>query len=198
MARISGCHDHHRLRDSSRSFRDTSLPIGSLMSGRPAGGGATVRPAHPRRRRPVNITEAGATENDFSGGHAGSDHGARNRRIGALPGGGTGCAFWSRVPPAQTTTRPESAAAAPARPQDPRRGLPVGAEVTPGGVHLRVWAPARRRVEVVSASGGVVAALEREAGGSGYFSGFVEGLPARALFPFPLAGGGAYPAPANS
>jgi maltooligosyltrehalose trehalohydrolase len=30
-----------------------------------------------------------------------------------------------------------------------RRRLPIGAEVQPGGVHLRLWAPERRRVEVV-------------------------------------------------
>ena len=29
------------------------------------------------------------------------------------------------------------------------RNLPIGAEVTPEGVHFRVWAPSRQRVEVV-------------------------------------------------
>jgi maltooligosyltrehalose trehalohydrolase len=67
----------------------------------------------------------------------------------------------------------------------------------PGGVHLRVWAPARRRVEVVSGSGAIVAALAREAGGSGYFSGFVEGMAAGALYRFRLDGGEAFPDPAS-
>jgi maltooligosyltrehalose trehalohydrolase len=53
------------------------------------------------------------------------------------------------------------------------RRLPVGAELVPdGGVHFRVWAPRRRRVEVVF-EGGVyregLALLESEQGG--YFSG---------------------------
>src|SRR5437588_138280 len=48
--------------------------------------------------------------------------------------------------------RPGAAKAAPARLLEtsmPQRRLPVGAEVQPGGgVHFRVWAPARTRVEV--------------------------------------------------
>jgi maltooligosyltrehalose trehalohydrolase len=54
-----------------------------------------------------------------------------------------------------------------------RRRLPVGAEVGPDGVHVRVWAPERRSVEVVLEAGlaaGPVA-LTREAGG--YFAGWV-------------------------
>ena len=51
------------------------------------------------------------------------------------------------------------------------RKYPAGAEVLPnGGVHFRVWAPSRRRVEVVIESGpGANALLEAE--GNGYFSG---------------------------
>ena len=42
-----------------------------------------------------------------------------------------------------------------ASPGAARRRLPVGAEVMPGGgVQFRVWAPARRRVEVVFAAAG--------------------------------------------
>ncbi|KYF62552.1 malto-oligosyltrehalose trehalohydrolase [Sorangium cellulosum] len=55
------------------------------------------------------------------------------------------------------------------------RRLPVGAEVVTGkGVHFRVWAPARRKVEVVLEAGpgsGGAAALRAEEGG--YFSGLV-------------------------
>src|SRR5689334_22399862 len=37
------------------------------------------------------------------------------------------------------------------------RRLPVGAEATPAGVHFRVWAPARRTVDVVAEGGGATA-----------------------------------------
>ena len=58
------------------------------------------------------------------------------------------------------------------------RRLPVGAEVQPGGgVHFRVWAPARNRVEVV-VEGGRACRLEPEA--NGYFSGFAPGCRRRA------------------
>ena len=79
--------------------------------------------------------------------------------------------------------------------------MPVGAEVAPGGggVHFRVWAPARRRVEVVfAAPGGRQAALEleREAGG-GYFSGRAAAAAAGDLYRFRLDGGDAFPDPAS-
>mgnify|MGYP000994548415 CR=1 FL=1 len=35
------------------------------------------------------------------------------------------------------------------RPGIPRRAFPVGAEVVPGGVSFRVWAPSRKRVAVI-------------------------------------------------
>ncbi len=38
MARMSGCQDHHKFRDSSRSLRTTSLVFESLM-GSPTGNG---------------------------------------------------------------------------------------------------------------------------------------------------------------
>ncbi len=68
-----------------------------------------------------------------------------------------------------------------------------------GGVHFRVWAPARRRVEVVfAAPGGRQAALElqREAGG-GYFSGHAAAAAAGDLYRFRLDGGDAFPDPAS-
>src|SRR5262249_21781153 len=57
----------------------------------------------------------------------------------------------------------------PAAPR-PTRRRPVGAElIAPGRTHFRVWAPARRRVEVVI-EGGPAVELAREARG-GHFSG---------------------------
>ncbi|HYL05391.1 MAG TPA: malto-oligosyltrehalose trehalohydrolase, partial [Thermoanaerobaculia bacterium] len=83
-----------------------------------------------------------------------------------------------------------------------RRRLPVGAEVVAGGgVHFRVWAPARRRVEVVfaaaaAADGRRELELAREAGG-GYFSGFAAAAAAGDLYRFRLDGGDAFPDPAS-
>ena len=88
--------------------------------------------------------------------------------------------------------------------RQPRR-LPVGAEVVPGrGVHFRVWASQRQRVEVVLEGGrgqspGVeplVVALTPEA--SGYFSGLVAGAGAGTLYRYRLDGEAAlYPDPAS-
>ncbi|MFO0930662.1 MAG: malto-oligosyltrehalose trehalohydrolase, partial [Gemmataceae bacterium] len=76
------------------------------------------------------------------------------------------------------------------------RRLPVGAEVTEEGVHFRVWAPARQRVEVQleSAPGGCHS-LQPE--GNGYYSGLVAGLTAGARYRYKLDGGGAFPDPAS-
>lgn len=77
--------------------------------------------------------------------------------------------------------------AKPVRPTSDRR-LPVGAEVVPEGVHFRVWAPKRKKVEVVfegpEGDWPVTLALSREKGG--YFSGLVEGAGAGALYRFRL------------
>ena len=74
------------------------------------------------------------------------------------------------------------------------RRLPVGAEVAPGGVHFRVWAPRRRTVEVVF-DGSTAADLDPEA--DGYFSGFVAGAGDGSLYRYRLDGGGAFPDPAS-
>ncbi len=68
----------------------------------------------------------------------------------------------------------------------PRR-LPVGAELLPGGegVHFRVWAPQRRRVDVV-VEGGAGVALAREAGG--YFAGVATGVGTGARYRYRLDG----------
>jgi maltooligosyltrehalose trehalohydrolase len=76
------------------------------------------------------------------------------------------------------------------------RRLPVGGELRPDGVHFRVWAPLRRRVEVVLESdAGGLTSLEREPGG--YFSGLAPGLSAGARYRFRLDGGDAFPDPAS-
>ena len=79
------------------------------------------------------------------------------------------------------------------------RRLPVGAEALPGGgVHFRVWAPRRRRVEVVFEGEGAPAALALEGEEGGYFSGLAEGLREGALYRFRLDGGDhLYPDPAS-
>jgi maltooligosyltrehalose trehalohydrolase len=79
------------------------------------------------------------------------------------------------------------------------RRLPVGAEALPGGgVHFRVWAPRRRRVEVVLEREGVPELLALEEEGGGYFSGLAEGLSEGALYRFRLDGGDyLYPDPAS-
>jgi maltooligosyltrehalose trehalohydrolase len=76
------------------------------------------------------------------------------------------------------------------------RRLPVGAEVQPGGgVHYRVWAPARSRVEVVVECGRA-SRLESEV--DGYFSGFLRDAAAGTRYRFRLDGGDQlYPDPAS-
>ena len=88
----------------------------------------------------------------------------------------------------------------PAADQHPRRRLPVGADpAAEGGVHFRVWAPKRRRVEVViEGEGGVemgTFALEAEPGG--YFSAHVAAAGAGTRYRYRLDGEGPYPDPAS-
>jgi maltooligosyltrehalose trehalohydrolase len=72
------------------------------------------------------------------------------------------------------------------------RRFPVGAEVFEEGTHFRVWAPKRKRVEVVIESG-PAAELAREEGG--YFAGLAPGVGAGALYRFRLDGADAFPDP---
>ena len=76
------------------------------------------------------------------------------------------------------------------------RQLPIGAEVRrDGGTHFRVWAPRRRRVEVVLEAG--PRAVELGAEGNGYFSG-VAPAPAGSRYRFRLDDGpDLYPDPAS-
>ncbi|HYC38079.1 MAG TPA: malto-oligosyltrehalose trehalohydrolase [Usitatibacter sp.] len=79
---------------------------------------------------------------------------------------------------------------------EPRR-LPVGAEPRSAGVHFRVWAPRRRRVEVVleRAPGTESVALTPE--GNGYFSGMVAQARPGSLYRYRLDDDKAYPDPAS-
>ncbi|MBV8856706.1 MAG: malto-oligosyltrehalose trehalohydrolase [Acidobacteria bacterium] len=79
------------------------------------------------------------------------------------------------------------------------RRLPVGAEALPGGgVHFRVWAPRRRRVEVVFEGESTPEALALGEEEGGYFSGLAEGLNEGALYRFRLDGDDyLYPDPAS-
>ena len=67
-----------------------------------------------------------------------------------------------------------------------QRRLPVGAEPIDEGVHFRVWAPRRKRVDVVI-EGSRAIALERES--NGYFSGIVEFARDSMTYQFRLDGG---------
>jgi maltooligosyltrehalose trehalohydrolase len=73
------------------------------------------------------------------------------------------------------------------------RRLPIGANVTADGVHFRVWAPKRRRVDVVI--DGRETRLEPEP--NGYFSGHVERARAGTRYRFRVDGDGLYPDPAS-
>lgn len=75
------------------------------------------------------------------------------------------------------------------------RKLPVGAEVTPNGVHFRVWAPASKNVAVQLISRGAAKTVALEPEADGYFSGLVAEASARMLYKFQLDSG-AFPDPA--
>ncbi|MBY0513052.1 MAG: malto-oligosyltrehalose trehalohydrolase [Gemmataceae bacterium] len=79
----------------------------------------------------------------------------------------------------------------------PQRKLPVGAEVAPGGVHFRVWAPVRSGVAVVLESGAAAGEHALEAEGNGYFSGLVPGAAAGDRYRLRPDGRGPFPDPAS-
>ena len=76
-----------------------------------------------------------------------------------------------------------------------QRRYPIGAEPAPEGVHFRVWAPERRRVQVVVEGAETAVELERE--GSGYFSGLIAGARAGLRYRYRLDGAGLFPDPAS-
>src|SRR5262245_35450746 len=77
-----------------------------------------------------------------------------------------------------------------------KRRMPIGAELTPDGVHFRVWAPASKNasVQLISRSATKVIALEPEP--EGYLSGLVPEARANMLYKFQLDSG-AFPDPAS-
>ena len=83
----------------------------------------------------------------------------------------------------------------------PLRRLPVGAEVqTAGGVHFRVWAPRRKRVEVLlEPAGGAQseAAYELAPDDAGFFSGLLFDAAPGMFYRYRLDGENAYPDPAS-
>lgn len=80
-----------------------------------------------------------------------------------------------------------------------QRRLPVGAEAGPGGTHFRVWAPRRKRVEVVLENGPRLegSAVELEPEGDGFFSGRVEAAGVGTRYRFRLDGDGLFPDPVS-
>jgi len=77
------------------------------------------------------------------------------------------------------------------------RYLPVGAEIVPGeGVHFRVWAPKRKKVEAVL-WGESPAFFEMRLEGNGYFEAVVPQASAGSLYKYRLDDGDWYPDPAS-
>lgn len=83
---------------------------------------------------------------------------------------------------------------------DITRRYPIGAEILPeGGVHFRVWAPRRQKVEVAVESGAPmeIQRVELERENSGYFSGVAPQAGAGTRYRFRLDGGDSFPDPAS-
>ena len=76
-----------------------------------------------------------------------------------------------------------------------RRRMPVGADLTDGGVHFRVWAPRRRQVDVVIEGAQRIVPLARD--GTGYFSGLAEGIAAGGRYKYRLDSRDSFPDPAS-
>jgi maltooligosyltrehalose trehalohydrolase len=78
------------------------------------------------------------------------------------------------------------------------RKLPIGAEVLDAGVHFRVWAPRRRRVEIVLETDREPLAVAMEAAPGGYFARLLPAARAGTRYRFRLDGEpGLYPDPAS-
>lgn len=85
------------------------------------------------------------------------------------------------------------------------RRMPIGAEIKPdGGVHFRVWAPARKKIAVVlegeefTLNNGVCSSFELEKEANGYFSGLVKEAGKGTLYRFRLdEESSLYPDPAS-
>jgi len=72
-----------------------------------------------------------------------------------------------------------------------KRRLPIGADCQERGVHFRVWAPARQKVEVVLDEGARAFPLEPEA--DGFFSALVGDARPGTLYRYRLDGGDLFP-----
>lgn len=90
-----------------------------------------------------------------------------------------------------------SMSAEPPRAESFRRRFPFGADVTGGGVHFRVWAPKRKRVEVVLESGLAAGTHPLQADADGYFGGFVARAAAGDRYRYRLDGEKGFPDPAS-
>lgn len=77
------------------------------------------------------------------------------------------------------------------------RRLPVGAELTPKGVHFRVWAPGHKNVEVLFHGNGAIEPVEMTAEEDGYYSALCKNAGAGTLYRYRLNGSEAYPDPAS-
>ncbi|MBI2399531.1 MAG: malto-oligosyltrehalose trehalohydrolase [Deltaproteobacteria bacterium] len=73
-------------------------------------------------------------------------------------------------------------------------GLSIGAQVLPGGVFFRVWAPGASRVEAAVEGKGIYSLAPE---GRGYFSGFAAGIRAGDLYRYRLDSGKSYSDPAS-
>jgi maltooligosyltrehalose trehalohydrolase len=81
-----------------------------------------------------------------------------------------------------------------------RRKYPIGAEVSRAGTHFRVWAPKRKRVDVVLLSGpGAPGCVALKPEPEGYFSGLVPAARSATRYRFRLDGNDAwsFPDPAS-
>jgi maltooligosyltrehalose trehalohydrolase len=74
---------------------------------------------------------------------------------------------------------------------------PLGAGCEPGGVHFRVWAPERRRLELCVETPGREAVHPLQKDSRGFFEGLVAGLGPGDLYRFRLDGEGPFPDPAS-
>jgi 1,4-alpha-glucan branching enzyme len=85
--------------------------------------------------------------------------------------------------------------------RDQQRRLPIGAEISPCGVHFRVWAPKRKRVEVQlegGAPGEIRTGFPLAPEDGGYFAGHIPYARVGSLYRFRLDGGPQiYPDPAS-
>jgi maltooligosyltrehalose trehalohydrolase len=83
----------------------------------------------------------------------------------------------------------------------PPRKQPVGAEILSDGVHFRVWASNRKKVEVLllgeEETHPVIGTATLKPENGGYFSGFCDGAAAGSLYRFRLDDGDSFPDPAS-